>query len=193
MKFSTTIGILYLNFIFFSAGCSAIQQDVERGIQKETGDVLESIDDQTRNDKRDFENQIQEQFANNTDPACKQRLMRFKESVLNTSSFLDSLRKELNKLDDMEVKNIELVRDIFISQGIGDSVQNKIKRNTSMAESIAEDVGNKAIIRSLRKNLFQDNPIEWNKHNFGLTGPLGAKIILYGMEEELYKICKAAL
>ena len=193
LKFSTAVSILCLILILFTAGCNAIQEDFERGILKETDDVMESTDGQIQREKIAFIKQIRKRFSGKTDLAYKQRLMQFKEAVLNTSSFLDSLRRELSKLDDMDVKNVEFVKGMFVYQGMGDSIQNKMKRNTLLAEGLVVDPGKKSTIRSLNNNLFKYSGNEWNMLNFGFTGPLGAHMILNGIEDELYKICETAL
>jgi hypothetical protein len=89
----------------------------------------------------------------------------------------------MNKLDNMDTRNIELVKDLFLNYGLGDSVFNKVKQSYSLASEIASADTTKLRLMEVRETFSE----EMKKHFFGLNNPLGVNMILYGVELELIK------
>jgi len=104
-------------------------------------------------------------------------------SILKTSSYIDSLRNEMNKLDDMDIKNGELIHDMFIKNGLGDSIFNQVRDSYSLAVDIALVDTTKSRLKIVRETYSE----ETKKQFFELNSPLGVIMILYGIESELIK------
>ena len=103
--------------------------------------------------------------------------------LTKTAKYIDSLRIELDKLDDMDTKNIDLIRQMFITDGIGDTIFNKVKHSYSLTIQMA--LTDK--LRSRLKKVQDTYTGETRNQLFGLNGPLGVNMILSGIESELIK------
>lgn len=104
-------------------------------------------------------------------------------SITNTLEYIDSLRIEMDKLDYMNVKNMEVIQRMFLYKGIGDSVFNKIKYSYSLAAQIALADSSKSRLIKVREGFTRDKKILL----FEVQTPLGVNMILHGIEMDLIK------
>jgi hypothetical protein len=83
----------------------------------------------------------------------------------------------------MDTKNIELVKQMFLNNGIGDMVFKRVKQSYSITIAIAFADTTKTRLRKVQETFSE----ETKKQFFGLNSPLGVAMILYGIESELIK------
>ncbi|MDX5348034.1 MAG: hypothetical protein LPJ89_10815, partial [Hymenobacteraceae bacterium] len=104
-------------------------------------------------------------------------------TITRTSKYIDSLRNEMNKLDEMGTKNVKFVKDIFFNNGVGDSVFYQVRQSYSLAIDIALADTTKSRLKNVRETFSEES----KKQFFELNNPLGVNTILYGIESELIK------
>ncbi len=104
-------------------------------------------------------------------------------SVNETLKYIDSLKSEMNKLDNKDLKNTDLIKNKFLNEGIGDSVFNRVKQSYTYTIDVALTDTSKSRLRKERDTYTE----ETKRQFFELTEPLGVRMILYGIELELIK------
>jgi len=124
-----------------------------------------------------------------TDSTTIDKLEKFHLAILETVGYLDSLKAEMQELDKLDRANLEGVKEIFLVDGIGDTVFKKIILSYDLTEDIARTADRKSQINKSLKNALSEPNIDASKNQyFGMTAPLGASMILYGFEIEILKI-----
>ena len=94
----------------------------------------------------------------------------------------------MQKLDKSDRNNTELVKQIFLADGIADTLFDKLKLSYTLAEAIALTPDKKLAIRKSRANALNEPNTDQRKvQYFGMNMPLGTAMILYGFETELLK------
>lgn len=156
-----------------------VEDNVDNGhenARKELGLELKRI-------KSDFEKIYKYSRINATDSVNSSKIKNLYLSLNKTTSYIDSLTKEISKLDNQDPKNIELVENIFLNQGIADSIFNKLKRTYSFAIEVAQ-----ADTTKLRMKKVQNDISNFNKeHLFKMSEPGWCIITLLSFENELIK------
>ena len=89
----------------------------------------------------------------------------------------------MDELDDIDTKNIELIKQMFLYDGIGDSVFTKVKHSYLLTIDISVADTTKTRLKKVTET-YSD---ETQKQFFQKNGPLGVNMILYGIESELIK------
>lgn len=135
------------------------------------------------NSKIVFADTYEKVLKGSTDTIIKKRLTTLYLTINETSKYIDSLRSEMSKLDDKDLNNVQLIRKMFLTDGIGDRVFNKIKLSYNCAIEVA--LTDTAKIR-LKKAQEVYSP-ETKKQFFELSSPGGVDMILYGIQSELIK------
>lgn len=115
-------------------------------------------------------------------------LQELEFSIISTDSYLDSLKREMDELDEMDAHNVNLVKTTFLYKGAGDSIINKLRRSIAASQNAARTEQQKFAIKAASDSLFFETSDRWKEQMFGLTNPLGASMIIYGLQTELYKI-----
>lgn len=124
-----------------------------------------------------------------SDTLVIKNLQKFYSIFIETIDYMDSLKIEMQKLDKSDRNNTKLVKQIFITDGIGDTLFNKLQLSYTIAETIALTSEKKsAIIRSRANALDEPNTEKRIEQYFGMNMPLGTAMIIYGFETELLKI-----
>jgi len=124
----------------------------------------------------------------------QQDLQIFRETFSNADHYLDSIKTEMDKLDEMDVHNMELVKSTFLYKGVGDTIVSKMKASVAAAQSVARTEAQRAAIKNASDSLgIAPNTDRWKEQTFGMANTLGASMILYGLRTELYKIGMEAL
>jgi hypothetical protein len=138
--------------------------------------------------KEKFNTRYQTALNKTTDSTTNQKIKTLYHSITTTSSYIDSLRNELNKLDNNDVKNVETIKNIFLNHEIGDSLFKKLNSSLLLAENIAINQTTKSSVKNIGDNmLIQRDLNKFNGQYFSLNGPLGVSWLLSGFESELYK------
>lgn len=163
--------------------------------------VEETVESTESNMNLDYQNSLdlymlryKQQLIKLKDTTIISEYVKFNNTFINCLNYVDSLRVEMGLLGKKNIENSELINDIFVKQGIADSLFYKIKLSYSLGESIVKLDFDKNEIRNARiKILNEPNTMQMKKQLFGLNNPLGVSMILYGYEVELFKMGNIAL
>jgi hypothetical protein len=175
-------------------GCNNLSGHIEQQVDSKVERAKQDMSAEVQRAKEDFTAHFKATEENQADILIKRKLQELKFSIISTDSYLDSLKREMGKLDENDVRNVELVKATFLYNGVGDSIFNKLKRSIAAAENAAKTDQQKIAIISASESLFTATSADkWKEQMFGLTNPLGASMIIYGLQTELYNIGIKAL
>ncbi len=101
-------------------------------------------------------------------------------------SYMDSLNNEIEKLDSNDPHNVKVMNDIFLSNGIADTLYFRFNSLFELSKSVAftKEQGHK-IMELKRKNLHEDSPGQFRKMYFQVNDPHQAIYVLLNFESEL--------
>lgn len=185
--------ILISIILFFLFSCNNLSDNIKNNVVQKVDNAKQEMKLEVKSEKENFLKNLKN-VEIKSDTNSKQKLRELNISVMNTAEFLDSLQNEMNKLDESDVRNVELVKNIFLYSGIGDKIHDSLKRCITLSQSITQNNANKASIQSMSDSLFNGYKSEkWTELNFGLTNPLGASMIIYGLQIELFRIGQKGL
>ena len=102
-------------------GCNFSEQ-VKNKVDSGVNDAKLEMDEDIFSAKSDFEKSFNQTLKQSKDSVLTAKVSDLYSSVTMTSLYIDSLRKAMDKLDNMETKNIELIKQMFLFNGIGDSI-----------------------------------------------------------------------
>jgi len=171
--------LICLTTLFGCDFSNQVKENVDKGVE----DTKVEMESDISLAKSNLENSYNEILQLSNDSALSNKVTKFYSIINGTSKYIDSLRVEMNKLDDMDTKNIELIKDMFINNGLGDSVFNQVRQSYTLAIDIAPADTTKSRLKNVRETYSQ----ETMKQFFELNSPLGVNLILYGIESELIK------
>jgi len=113
-------------------------------------------------------------------------------SIISAKNYMDSLSVELKKLDEKDFKSIDVIEDIFINKGIGDTIFKKLKHSFDLIAGIAKSEKVKKAINDRCLNIIGEpnkestNDVGSNKFLFfKMHSPQMEIWTLYGFESEL--------
>jgi hypothetical protein len=173
---------IILTILISLFGCDFSKQVKER-VDNEVKDAKVEMESDISLAKSDLEKSYNQMLQQSNDSGLSIKVTYFYSSIIKTSRYIDSLRAEMNKLDEMDTKNIDLIKDMFINNGLGDSVFNQVRQSYSLAVDIATADTTKSRLKNVRETYSE----ETKKQFFELNNPLGVNMILYGIESELIK------
>jgi hypothetical protein len=134
--------------------------------QDPTKVVDQSMQENNINMKTDYKNsydtlklQYQERIKEIKNIDSLQTLNIFYSIIKENLFYIDSLKIEMDKLDQSDPKEVEGVKNIFITNGIADSLFDKLKLSYIMAESISS-INNKDEIKRSRANILNELDIK---------------------------------
>jgi hypothetical protein len=186
-----TLPLLTLTFLL---GCNSLGDHIEQQVDSKVGTAKQDMNAEVEKSKGDFIAAYHATEKSNDDKLVLQKLQTFKAAIATTDNYLDSLKTEMDKLDEMDVHNVELVKSAFLYKGAGDSIINKLNNTIATAQAVAKTEGQKAAIKVSSDSLgIAPSPDKWKEQTFGMTNPLGASMILYGLRIALYNIGMKAL
>jgi hypothetical protein len=174
--------LIILTILTTLIGCDFSKQ-VKDKVDNSIKEGKVEMDTDISNAKSDFAESFNRALGESKDSSFSDNVTDLYSNVSKTSKYIDSLRKEMDKLDGMDTKNIELIKQIFLYNGIGDSVFVKVKHSYSLTIDIAVADTTKARLRKVKETYTEES----KKQFFELNGPLGVNMILYGIESELIK------
>jgi hypothetical protein len=163
-------------------GCNFSEQ-VKNKVDSGVNDAKLEMDEDIFSAKSDFEKSFNQTLKQSKDSVLTAKVSDLYSSVTMTSLYIDSLRKAMDKLDNMETKNIELIKQMFLFNGIGDSIFVKVKHSYSLTIDISKSDTTKTRLKKVTET-YSD---ETQKQFFQQNSPVGVNIILYGIESELIK------
>lgn len=179
--------VLFIMLVLFS--CDNLSTNVEQAVDENISDSKAEMNNKIEKSKIKFINKYTKAINNNNDVKVRQNLQELHSSITQTATYLDSFKREMDRLDAIDEDNVEHVKRIFLYNGVGDSVFNKLKRSIAIAEEITLNQQSKIAIKNMRDSIFNKPDInKWREGYFRLTNPLGASMVLYGFQSELYRI-----
>jgi hypothetical protein len=174
--------LIILTILISVFGCDFSKQLKER-VDDGVKDAKAEMESDISLGKSDLGKSYNQMLQRSDDSLLLIKVTAFYSSIIKTSKYIDSLRAEMNKLDDMDTRNVEFVKDMFINNGLGDSVFNQVKQSYSLAIDIAPADTTKSRLKNVKETYSE----ETKKQFFELNSPLGVNMILYGIESELIK------
>lgn len=174
--------LLILTILTSLIGCDfskKIKETVDSRVKDDKVEMNKNISES----KFDFTKSYNQTISHLKDSSLSVNVDALYSSVFKTSKYIDSLRTEMDKLDEMDTRNVELIKQIFLYDGIGDSVFNKVRYSYSLTIDIAVADTTKTRLRKVKETYNE----ETQKLFFELNSPLGVNIILYSIESELIK------
>jgi hypothetical protein len=185
---------LTIPFLFLLLSCNSLSGGIEQQVKSKVEASKHEMNDGVQKLKQDFTALYQKTEKDNVDISYKQKLQQLYNTVFTTDKYLDSIKREMSKLNEMDVQNVQQVKAIFLYQGVGDTIMKKLNASIEAAEQVAKNEQQKATIKVSKASLFnQSSNDKWKEQMFGLTNPLGVSIIIYGLQTELYNIGIKAL
>ncbi len=186
-----TLPLLTLAFLF---GCNSLSGHIEQQVESKVETAKDDMSVEVQKLRKEFTIHFQAIEASSIDSLNKQKLQKLKTSIISTDNYMDSLKREMDNLDEMDVHNVELVKITFLYKGAGDSIIYKMKRSIAAAQNVAKTEQQRLAIKAARDSLFTGSSDDkWKEQMFGLTSPLGADMIIYGLQTELYNVGIKAL
>ena len=127
--------LIILTILISVFGCDfskQVQERVDDGVK----DAKAEMESDISLGKSDLGKSYNQMLQRSDDSLLLIKVTAFYSSIIKTSKYIDSLRAEMNKLDDMDTRNVEFVKYMFINNGLGDSVFNQVKQSYSLAIDI---------------------------------------------------------
>jgi len=168
-------------------GCENFSKRVNEHIDSGVMDAKIEMSKNVSEAKTAFHDTYNKAINSVTDSTIKNQLRSYNSSVIDVTNYIDSLSTAMNKLDHKDVKNVEVVKNIFLYDGIGDSLFNKVNLSYMLLDNITL-VASKSALTNSRNNMLSNGDVnKFKELYFGLNGPLGVVMILNGMETEVLK------
>jgi hypothetical protein len=183
-----TLPLLTLTLLL---GCNSFSGHIEQQVDSKVETAKQDMNAEVEKSRLDFIAAFQAAEKANVD---KTSLQTFKATLTSTDNYLDSLKTEMDKLDEMDVRNVELVKSTFLYKGVGDSIIGKLRSTIVAAQTLAKTEKQKAAIKTSSDALgIEPNPDKWKEQAFGMTDPLGISMVLSGLRTELHKMAMKVL
>jgi hypothetical protein len=173
---------IILTILISLFGCDFSKQVNER-LDNEIKDFKSEMEYDISLAKSELAKSYNQMLQKSDDSVLSRKATAVYLSLIKTSKYIDSLRVEMNKLDDKDIRNVESVKNMFINNGLGDSVFNQVRKSYSLAVDIAPADTMKSRLKNVRETYSE----ETKKQFFEWNGPLGVNMALYGIESELIK------
>ena len=188
MKTLSTVLLLFL------LSCNSFDAHIKQQVHGKVETAREDMRTEVQKAKRNFTRQYEAVQTSQPDSLDKRILEELRFSIISTDDYLDSLKREMDKLDESDVSNLEMIQTTFLYNGAGDSIINKLKRAFTTAQNAAKTDQQKLAIRSSSDALFgETSAAKWKEQLFGQANSLGASMIIYGLQTELYNVGMKAL
>lgn len=161
--------------------CDNFNNKVNEHIDSSIQEAKSEMGLEVSNSKAAFNETYQKIMRKFTDSVIIKKITTLYFQVNETSKYIDSLRTKLNQLDDKDMKNIDLLKRLFINEGLGDSVVKKVILVYAFAIDVALSDSTKSRLIKAKDTYTADTKGKF----FAMNGPLGVNMILYGIETEL--------
>lgn len=182
-------------FVFLATlSCNEPDKKANEAVNKTIDDA--SVELQAENDKLkdSLFFQYQNLLKSSIDTGLKSKAVSLFEKVSKTDEFIDSLQTIVKQLNRDDVENVKTIRELLAEGYLGDSLNHCLSNTFLQAKDFSVNQEQKIAIDSIKINMF--NPIgtgkNWQDELFGMTNPLGASLILFGLQKELYNVGKIA-
>jgi len=160
-----------------------MDKNIEDNVNNMAKDTQAEMTADLINSKAAFADTYKKVLQVSTDSTINKKLTTLYLTINETSEYIDSLQNEISKLDNKDLNNNELIKKIFLTDGIGDKVFTKVKSSYNYVIDIT-------LADTMKTRLINARDIystETKNQLFGLNSPGGVNAILYGIESELIK------
>ena len=107
-------------------------------------------------------------------------------NTIEILSYMDSLNNEIEKLDSNDPHNVKVMNDIFLSNGIADTLYFRFNSLFELSKGVALTKEQEyKIMESKKKKLHGDGPGQFREVYFQVNGPHQAIYVLLNFESEL--------
>ena len=172
--------------LFLIVGCDSFTNYVNKKVDIKVKETKALMVADMEKSKTDFIEIYQNVVLNISDTLKGRKMQIFYSVFMETLNFIDSLKTEMNKLNESDLNNVEFIKETFLSKGVGDTLFNKLKLSYSLAMDIALTEPKKSEIKTSRDKILNEPNTDQRKNQyFSLNSPNGVSMILYGMECEL--------
>lgn len=178
--------IIFLSALLFS--CDNIDERINQTVDAGIKNTKAQMDKDVLNAKAIFKNKYDSIVSKAQEPQ-KSEIQGAFLSITNSAEFIDNLRGEMDKLNETNTDDINLIRELFITKGQADSVFNKLNNSYTLAQKISRTESNKIAIKKISDNSlnFSNGVNGWKNQFFQQNTPFGTEMILFGLETELLK------
>lgn len=185
MKKQLIILILANAAIF--TGCD-LKNRIESTLDTEITNAFSSIQKVQELQKDTLLNLYSNLITKSMDSAKTKNIKILNLSVLQTSTYIDSIISEMNHLDYKNPNNIGFVKITFVYKGAGDSLYNRLHQVFDIAEKTTGNSKVSELLINARNNLlFHDDVGKFKTTYFETTGSLGTTMILYSFKTEILR------
>jgi hypothetical protein len=191
---------MYRNIFLFSIltsifiSCGNVSDSVKDGIGSNIKEAITSLRDSITVNKAKLESSYSSAINKAIDSNTKKRIDSLHQSVTTTAKFIDTLIYEVDKLDNDDLNNVQVIKTIFLTHGKGDSLFNRINTSYQIAIDYTTNTITKSEINKSRTNLFGGKDASnFSSALFSTNSPLGVTMMLYGSEIELLHIGQNSL
>lgn len=185
---------LFVFVLLATQSCNEPNKKTNEVVNKTIDDA--SVELQVENDKLmdSLYLRYQNLLKSSKDTLLKSKAVFLFENVSKTDSFIDSLQAVVRQLNRDDVKNVKTIKDLLAEGSLGDSLNNYLNNTFLQAIDFSVNQDQKTAIDSIKINMFK--PLgtgkSWQEELFGMTNPLGASLILFGLQKELYNVGEIA-
>lgn len=182
-------------FIFWSMiSCNAPDKKATEVVNKRIDNASEELSAENMKSKQALFIAYQNFLQSSVDTGLKSRAKFLFNEVSKTSSFIDSIQIVVKKLDRDDVENVKAIKNLLAEGSMGDSLNNYLSNAFHQAKEFSTNPEQKETIDSMTTNVFKSmgSGKDWQTELFGMTNPLGASLILFGLQKELYNVGEIA-
>jgi hypothetical protein len=183
--------LIILTIITLLTGCGNFSDNVDKTIDNAQKEANETLANDSKRDLKLLGDAYQKALTKTVDTAMTGKIKAAYASIITTTRYMDSLKVELKKYE-KDPKSSELVEDIFIRNGIADSIFRKLKYSFDLSSEIAQTESAKTDINKRCANIVDEtndkspNSLTSKKFLFfKLHSPEMEIWTLYGFESEL--------
>ncbi len=102
-------------------------------------------------------------------------------SITEAASFIDSLRQRMKQINGSDAANLYTINKLIGDWPLGDTLNFHIEKSLVQARKIV-------LLDDLNLMKSSKHGVRWQAELFGKTNPVGATLILHGLENELYTL-----
>lgn len=138
--------------------------------------------------------QYQNLLKFSSDTVLKSKAAFLLKKMSNTDSFIDSLQAVIKRLNRDDLENIKIIKGLLVKGNLGDSLNHCLSSTFQQAIDFSVNQEQKIAIDSITINVFNLMGAggNWQAELFGMTNPLGASLVLFGLQKELYNVGRVA-
>lgn len=186
---------LLIFFLLAIISCNEPDKKATEVVNKTIDEASEELRIENLKLKQDLNLVYQNLIQSSGDTSLKSRAKLLFEKVSKTDNFIDSIQGVMKSLNRDDVENVKAVKSLLAEGSLGDSLNFYLNTIFQQAKDFSINQGQKGKIDSIKTNMFSPMGMgkSWQAELFGTTNPLGASLILFALQKELYNVGEIAL